>query len=102
MALNSNRLEVLFGCYIEPTDPVEFPRKFHGVVWKIPMENSNDCRRRYGCRRRACGAVAGAAVEPGLCLNRCCCEHRMEVNRIEASSTSSDIGLEGLSSGKFF
>ena len=38
VALYFNRLEVLFGCYIEPTDPVEFPRKFHGVVWKnFPM-----------------------------------------------------------------
>ena len=39
VALNSNRLGGLFGCYIELTDPVE-------SLLEIPRRRGYDCRRR--------------------------------------------------------
>ena len=40
VALYFNRLEVLFGCYIEPTDPVEF---LVLGLRKIPRSRMEEC-----------------------------------------------------------
>ena len=86
VAPNSDVLGGLFGCHTEPTDPVEFPRKFHGVVWKIPTQLLPWRSRRCRCD---CGA--------GLVLGSMLLEHRIDQIEAGAGSRWLCVDLEGFS-----